>query len=171
MSRRKNRLSGIVASESKSAAYRSVSVDQLVMEVIESQRHEFFDRNIQVETDLASVETLADSQLVKAAFASLIGNATELMETGGELTVTLIDSSHQWELEVADSCPVESPPNTEAAESDLPTLIPFPQTEHLRNAHRAAMSHGGQVQTWDCPQGGTAHVLVIPKSQPNHNRV
>jgi hypothetical protein len=35
--------------------------------------------------------------------------------------------------------------------------------EALSRVYAAAEAHGGHVQTWDCPSGGTANVLIIPK--------
>ncbi len=150
-----------------------LSIDKLVQEVIESHQSEFFEKNIVVETDLSHITAVGNSDLIKSAFASLIGNAHQLMTNGGTLTVTLVDGNHQWELEVADNInEAYSEPGSDidrkmetqrSAAEDLPTVIPFPDTEHLRNATRAAMSHGGHVQSWECPQGGTAYVLVIPK--------
>ena len=157
-----------------SKARQLLSIDKLVQEVIASHQRDLVEKNIVVQTDLSRINAFGDSELIKSAFASLIGNAKELMDKGGELTVTLVDGNHQWELEIADCVdadPAGPKPDidrqSETAKSDghreLPTVIPFLDTEHLRNATRAAMSHGGHVQTWDCPQGGTAHVLVIPK--------
>lgn len=160
-----------------SQAKQLLSIDSLVQEMIDSYQSEFFEKNIVVETDLSQINAVGDAELIKSAFASLIGNAQELMAKGGSLTVTLVDGNHQWELEVADNIneayselkSVDADEKKEAegdgsvAAEELPTVIPFPKTEHLRNATRAAMSHGGHVQSWECPQGGTAYVLVIPK--------
>lgn len=157
-----------------SPATQLLAIDKLVQEVIESYQSDFVEKNIVVETDLSQINAVADSELIKSAFAALIGNAQELMSNGGELTVTLVDGNHHWELEVADNLneayserKTDADKKTETSEStaarELPTVIPFPDTDHLRNATRAAMSHGGHVQSWECPQGGTAYVLVIPK--------
>jgi len=37
----------------------------------------------------------------------------------------------------------------------------------LREVYAAADAHGGHVQTWNCPSGGTANVLIIPKLHRN----
>lgn len=157
-----------------SRAKQLLSIDKLVREVIESHQSEFFEKNIVVETDLSQIDAVGDSELIKSAFASLIGNAQEILTGGGSLTVTLVDGNYQWELEVADNAHEaysESKPaaggnsgsDRFATTNELPTVLPLPDSQHLRNAARAAMSHGGHVQSWDCPQGGTAYVLVIPK--------
>lgn len=151
---------------------KTVSINKLVQDVIDSHQPELSERNIVIETDLATVKAVADLQLIRTACDALINHANELMKNGGELSITLIDGNHQWELEVADNAgrfPTSqlelnlmfSEPGSEADE--VPTILPFPRSEHLRKAYSAASSHGGQLQTWDCPQGGTAHVLVIPK--------
>ena len=151
-----------------------LSIDKLVQEVIATYQREFFGKNIVVETDLSPINAAGDAELIKSAFSSLMVNATSLMNNGGAMTVTLVDGNHQWELEVAESSDAIHPENRSdigkktapmgsAADGELPTIIPFPESQHLRDANRAAMSHGGHVQTWDCPQGGMAYVLVIPK--------
>jgi hypothetical protein len=175
MQRKKNNSAEIPHQRDRSPAKQVLSIDKLVQEVIDSHRGKFLEKNIVVETDLSQINAVGDSELIKSAFASLIGNAQELMTRGGSLTVTLVDGNHQWELEVADNVNEAYSESALAGETtgtdrsskahELPMVIPFPDTEHLRNAARAAMSHGGHVQSWECPQGGTAYVLVIPKAR------
>ena len=93
------------------------------------------------------------------------------MTHGGELAITLIDARYHWELEVVDN--VERFPKSQdelnvmfsepLREDTMPGVLPLSANRHLKRAYQAAISHGGQLQTWNCPEGGTAHVLVIPK--------
>ena len=55
-----------------------------------------------------------------------------------------------------------SQPSGDAVD-ELPIIIPFPFNDSLRSAYRAALKHEGEIQSWDCPQGGRAYVLVIPR--------
>jgi len=132
-------------------------------------------QKIILETDLDTFDAFINPKLLHSAAAALVENAIEAMPNGGEISITLIDGKHQWELEVADSFGMafnSFERKNQPTDDTLPVVIPFPQTERLRNAHRAAMAHGGQIQTWSCPQGGTAHVLVIPRRRvrPNPNK-
>ena len=142
------------------------SVESLVRQLLQTFHSQFESQSIALELDLDPIESAVEPQLIHSAVNSLLENAIESMPNGGELSVTLIDGSHQWELEIADSqgMAFNTYDDSETKQSaDLPVVLPSPETERLRNAHRAAMAHGGNIQTWNCPQGGTAQVLVVPK--------
>ena len=159
------------------------SVDSIVRQVLDDSREELNALNINIESDLESFAATVDHSIIQSAARSLLKNAATSLPDGGEISVTLIDGQYQWELEVADGTGIHSfeqlivrnqrlentqSENTQSENAlsekpELPTIIPFPITEQLRMAHRLAMAHGGHVQTWDCPQGGTANVLVIPR--------
>jgi len=159
----------------------AILVDQLVQSTVESHQLQFAKSSINVEMDLENVEATIDREMVRKTTKLLLDNATEkMLNGGGTISVTLIDGEHQWELEVADTDGMAYHPfghsNNDSAKTnqpneneDLPVILQFPSTESLRKAYRLAAQHGGQIQTWDCPQGGTAHVLVVPK-RPNRNR-
>jgi len=150
---------------------RRIAVDELVQDVIDSYESDFRKRNIVIRTELSSVTAAVDLLLIRTAFVALINHSVQLLKNGGELSITLIDGQHHWELEVANQT-VRFPTSQEELDlmfsekvqaMDIPSVLPFPASNHLRSAYRAALSHGGQLQMWDCPQGGTAYVLVIPK--------
>ena len=159
-----------------------IEVNAIVQSTVDSCRSQFEQSSINVELDLEKVETPADQELVRKTTQLLLENAFEKMTNGGTVSITLIDGEHQWELEVADTNGMAYHPfghaNNETQGSkrrnqvdqsndqrDLPVILQFPSTDALRNAYRTAAQHGGQIQTWDCPQGGTAHVWVVPKRQ------
>lgn len=155
---------------SGSGPRQSQNVDQFIDGIVNDFRPRLEKQRIVLETDLDSVDACVDSALLHSAASALVENAIQSMPNGGEISITLIDGQHQWELEVADSLGMAFNPaeqSTKDSESDLPVIIPFPETENLRNAHRAALQHGGHIQTWSCPQGGTAHVLVVPRTPRN----
>lgn len=79
------------------------------------------------------------------------------------MSVTLVDGNFQWELEVADSSNGEDWHTVVRENQDLPRIVTDELDAHMSTAHQLAMSQGGQIQTWNCPQGGIANVLVIPK--------
>lgn len=166
------------------------SVSDFVKTIIDSYMPQLRHQSISIETDLESVKATFDGASVRSITNSLIENAINKMPNGGVISLTLIDGKHQWELEVADSegmafndygpampsnngLPLLSFASSVKAESDknkLPRIVPVSESESLRRAQLAATSIGGQIQIWDCPQGGTAHVFVAPKPrncQPN----
>ena len=91
------------------------------------------------------------------------------------MSVTLVDGENQWELEVADSLPhtkrgmmPADATTTTPLSLYAPEIQVLPESERLRLAMDVAMNHGGQIQTWNCPQGGKANVLVIPRILQNN---
>lgn len=147
------------------------NVGQLIQEVLEHYRPQMAERKILLEMDFDTVEAFVATAQIHSIVSALIENALEPMTQGGEISVTLIDGKYQWELEVADSFEmafsgVESTDH-HPTDDELPRLIQFPQSEQLRFAHRIAISQGAQIETWNCPQGGTAQVLTVPRLHKN----
>ena len=101
-------------------------------------------------------------KFIDSAVGQLIENAIEATSPGGELNITLIDGDDCWELEIADS-PYEEFPRDQPIENGNRNS-PLEQSR-MEVVRRAAVVHGGKIQTWECPQGGIANVLVIPRRQ------
>jgi K+-sensing histidine kinase KdpD len=153
-----------------------ISISRLINEIVLSLSDHFANSRITVELDVQPLEVSANLEMIRAAMKSLMRNALQSMTRGGELSVTLIDSPHQWELEVADTSTnrlVEASIQKEQpdSEQDRTDEVGFPIEamcrESLAQVHAAADAHGGHVQTWNCPSGGTANVLIIPKRHRN----
>ena len=152
---------------------RSRNVKQFIDEILEKYRPRLTQQKINIETDLDTFDAEFHPSLLHSAAAALVENAIGSMPNGGEISVTLIDGKHQWELEVADSLGMaynSFEKESEKPAKTLPVIIPFAETEKLRDAHRAAIAQGGQIQSWNCPQGGTANVLVIPRYRAQASR-
>ena len=145
---------------------------------------EFDDRfriqQIAVELDLEGGDIQFPSELVRSAICALIENAIQAMPQGGELSVTLVETGHQCEIEIADSgsrrgkeADIAEPPKpVDDIERQTIRLLPYLRRKNLETARQQAMRLGGALETWDCPQGGTAHVLVFPiRSNKKQNRV
>lgn len=145
----------------------TTSVNQIVDDLLEFNGPRLSRHNISIETDLEPTSALIDASVIQSAIQALLDNAIESMPDGGVLSATLINGKHQWEFEVADTSGIAYSSIESCTPTDettrLPVVIPFPETDQLRDAYRSASKLGGQIQTWDCPQGGTAHVLVIPR--------
>ena len=153
-------------------------VGQLIHDVLEQYRPQMAKKNVLLETDFDIFNSFVDPNQLHSIVAALVENALRPMTKGGEISVTLIDGKHQWELEVADSFGMAfssfEPTVNEYLEIEdqegLPLIIPFPESEELRTAHRVAISQVAQIETWNCPQGGTAHVLTVPRIHKNQKR-
>lgn len=155
-----------------------ISISRLINEIVLSLSDHFTDSRITVELDVQSLEVDANPRLIHAAFQGLMQNALQSMSRGGELSVTLIDCPHQWELEVADTSTnrlVEAAISKDQADlekhetkvTSVPSNKLNLEHESLGAVREAAAAHGGHVQTWDCPSGGKANVLIIPKLHRN----
>lgn len=141
-----------------------VEINHLAQNLVDSFSSRLENYNIRVETDLPMVTADVFPTVIHRAVANLLENAIDSMPTGGELLVTLVDCRHQWELEIADTRSKHVQPRQSfVAESEPVRMQPMQNQRKLEVANSAAMIHGGQVQTWECPQGGTANVLVIPR--------
>lgn len=128
-------------------------------------------RDVVIEADAAPLIADVDVGKVESALENLIEHAAATMPHGGEITVTLIDGNYQWELEVADTSNFGAVDPVNARDG-LPQIIPEVIDRHLVNAHRLAMQQNGQIQTWNCPQGGVANVLIVPKlSGDSHGKL
>lgn len=150
-------------------------VCETISATIEEFRASCDAHGVTIETDLSDCNAIADAAFVKAATAGLIANALAAMPAGGELSLTLVDSSHQWELEVADSGPNPSrlgktnDPNESQEKFDprqeqsLPSIIEFPASDALRDVIRLAHQHRASVESFACPMGGAAWVMVVSK--------
>lgn len=153
-------------SESRfSSAEEQADISQLIQQVLFKLHPDIEQSNVNVETDVSELVAPVHPEMIAAAIQNLVKHAIHTMPDGGEISVTLIDGNYQWELEIADSSSDGSSPNRrfEGHDSGFPIAIPHIIDQYLVDAHRLAMRHGGQIQTWDCPQGGIANVLVIPK--------
>lgn len=150
-------------------------VSRLVEQVLYKLHPEIEQSNVNVETDVTELMAPIDTDTIEAAINNLIKHALNIMPTGGDMSVTLIDGNYQWELEVADSSTTFSSTTQfsplVAGAKGLPQAVPYVLDQFLVDAHRLALRHGGQIQTWDCPQGGMAHVLVIPKERSQRRDV
>lgn len=157
--------------------YQQVVVAEAVATAIDHIRGVCLKRHIVIETDLDGVDVESDSVLVAQATASLLTNAINAMPAGGVLSVTLVDTDSQWELEVADSGRTPSrfsaPARISAPPSEHPPVFIEFLTHHaLQEVRTLAEDFGGNMQTYPCPLGGAAHVLIIPKiskSQDQNN--
>ena len=147
------------AEASELISVRKLAIDALADFGVRLRTHA-----ISIELDLEGGQTSVQSHQVLPVIRDLIEHAIESMPEGGELTVTLVDGGHQWELEFADSGPEVNriADGSQETTAGLLTLVPYCDQEKLQSARQAANRFGGDVVSWECPEGGSAHVLVFP---------
>lgn len=139
-------------------------VGELVEEVCESLTPQFEAQAVEIEIDIPPNTSLtADRELIRRAVLNLALNALDVMPQGGDLVVTSYDGPGGFELEVADSGPGLSD------EQQKRLFEPFYSTKEtgtglgLSVVAHVAEAHGGSVTAINCPEGGAAFTLKIPR--------
>jgi signal transduction histidine kinase len=90
-------------------------------------------------------------------------NAIDVMPDGGSLVITSYENARGFELEVADSGPGLS------EEVKRKAFEPFYSTKQngtglgLAIVYHVAEAHGGTVTAMNCPEGGAAFTIKIPR--------
>jgi signal transduction histidine kinase len=94
---------------------------------------------------------------------NLVLNSIDAMPDGGELVITSYDGHKGFELEIADSGPGLS------EEQKRRAFEPFYSTKQngtglgLAVVYHVAEAHGGTVTATNCPEGGAAFTIRIPR--------
>jgi len=144
--------------------WNSFYVRDLIDEVCEAMGPQLEAQKIRVHADVdPGTQISADREMLRRAVLNLVLNSLDVMTEGGELVITSFNGPAGFELEVADSGPgIES--------EQLPKLFePFYTTKSsgtglgLAIVHRIAETHGGQVTACNCPEGGAAFTIHIPR--------
>jgi signal transduction histidine kinase len=144
--------------------WQTFLVCELVKEVCESLEPQLDAQMINVELDVPPNTLLtADREMFRRAILNLVLNAIDAMRGGGELVITSYDGSRGFELEVADSGPGLSD------EQKRKAFEPFYSTKQngtglgLAIVYHVAEAHGGTVTATNCPEGGAAFTIKIPR--------
>lgn len=141
-----------------------IHVAQLIEDVMGSLRPQLVAQAIVVDIDVdASLIVHADRDMLRRCILNLALNAVDAMPDGGDLVVTGVDCHGSIEIEVADS--------GQGLGEDVRTRIfePFFTTKHtgtglgLAIVERIAEVHGGAVMAMNCPEGGAAFTISLPK--------
>ena len=142
------------------------SLSDFVRQVVSGYRNTCESKNVSVVLDLEEVTAPYDRKLVHRAVAAMVENAIEAMPEGGELEATLVNAEYQWELEIADSGKSyveESSLTATVPDGGLPRILGTDTNVHMGMLNQLSVLMNATVQSWNCPLGGTAHVLVVPK--------
>lgn len=144
--------------------WQTFLVCDLVEEVRESMAPQLEAQSVEVDIDVPPNTALsADREMLRRAVLNLMLNALDVMPEGGELVITSYDGPGGFELEVADS----GPGLTDEQKKRL--FEPFFTTKErgtglgLSVVYHVAQSHGGMVTAENCPEGGAAFTIKIPR--------
>jgi signal transduction histidine kinase len=145
-------------------AWRRFSLYELVSEVCESLGPQFVSHEVATTIDVPrQLAVWGDRDMLRRALVNLALNAIDVMPQGGEVCITGYERSGGFELEVADSGP--------GVTDDVAARIfePFFTTKSdgaglgLAIVYRVAEAHGGEVRLANCPEGGAAFTIRIPR--------
>ena len=114
--------------------------------------------------DIPADQTItADRELLGRAVRNLVLNAIEAMPEGGSLIATSAVGPNAVELEIADTGSSLSDEQRQQAFELLPTAQRGETGWGLAVVHRIVELHGGTVTAANCPEGGVAFTLHIPR--------
>ncbi len=146
--------------------WQTFLIGDLVTEVCESLEPQLNAQMIDVDIDVPPNTLLtADREMIRRALLNLILNSIDAMRDGGELVITSYDNPRGFELEVADSGPGLT------NETKKRAFEPFYSTKQngtglgLAIVYHIAEAHGGTVTAMNCPEGGAAFTIKIPRSK------
>jgi signal transduction histidine kinase len=144
--------------------WQTFVVGDLVQELCESLEPQLEAQMIDVDIDVPPNTLLsADREMFRRALLNLILNSVDAMPSGGEIVITSYDTPRGFELEVADSGPGLSDEEKRRA------FEPFYSTKQngtglgLAIVYHVAEAHGGTVTATNCPEGGAAFTIKIPR--------
>lgn len=144
--------------------WRHFSLRDLADEVCESLAPQLTAQGIVPSIDVSRrIFVTADRDMLRRAIVNLAFNAMDAMREGGGLFITAVDDSRAIELEIADSGP--------GVDEHVGKRIfePFFTTKSegtglgLAIVSRIAEAHGGSVQVMNCPEGGAAFTIRLPR--------
>jgi signal transduction histidine kinase len=144
--------------------WRTFIVQDLVEEILDSLAPQIEAQGIDVDVDVPPHTVVtADREMLRRAILNLVLNAVDAMPDGGTLVITSYDQARGFELEVADSGPGLSD------EAKRRAFEPFYSTKQngtglgLAFVQHVAEAHGGTVTAANCPEGGAAFTIKIPR--------
>jgi signal transduction histidine kinase len=136
----------------------------LVADVLASLQPQLTAQRIAVSVDVPpGIVVSADPDMFRRALLNLALNAVDAMPDGGELTVTAVEAQGGFELEVADSGGGLSDDVKRHAFEPFFTTKSGGTGLGLAIVQRIAEAHGGQVRAQNCPEGGAAFTLRLPR--------
>lgn len=111
----------------------------------------------------ATLSLCADRTMLRRALMNLLINAVDVMPEGGDLVITATVTQRSVDLEVADSGP--GIPDSIRSRMMEPFFTTKSQGTGLGLAivNRIAEAHGGELRVANCPEGGAAFTICLPR--------
>jgi signal transduction histidine kinase len=143
----------------------SVHVAWLLEEVLQSLAPQLAAQQIRAEIDCPrNLAASADGEMLRRAILNLLLNALDVLQEGGEISITVCLTAAGLEIEVADSGPGIPEPLMERLFEPFFTTKSGGTGLGLAIVERIAAAHGGRAIAANCPTGGAAFTLIIPQT-------
>ncbi|HIA19064.1 MAG TPA: HAMP domain-containing histidine kinase [Planctomycetaceae bacterium] len=137
---------------------------QLVEEVCDALQSRLGAHNIEVELDIPETTTIwGDATMIRHALFNLVLNAIDAMPATGQLQITSWSGPCGLELEVADSGAGIDTNNCNQLFDATYTTKGEGRGQGLMLVKKVVGLHGGQVSVSNCPQGGAAFTMHLPR--------
>ena len=141
-----------------------VPLHQLIDDVRSSLAPQLAAQGIEVEMNIpGQLEALADREMLRRAVLNIALNAIDAMPDGGRLVITGYAGPDAVELEIADTGPGLSEEVSRRAFEPFFTTKSTGTGLGLAIVDRVAEVHGGEVIATNCPEGGAAFTIRIPR--------
>jgi signal transduction histidine kinase len=143
--------------------WQTFLVGDLVEEICQALEQPLEAHRIDVDIDVPPNTLLtADRDMFRQALWSLMQNSIDVMPRGGELVITSYESPTGLELEVADSGPGLCEADQHQA-FDSTSGGKKKGSSGLDVVRQIAELHGGSATAMNCPEGGAAFTIKIPR--------
>lgn len=153
-----------MAIPSKSRTWGTFTLRTLVEQVGQSLASRCKDQAIETTIDIpAELAVTGDPMLIRRAVEHLMLGAIAAMPNGGSLVATSAAGPNAVELEIADTGPALSDDARHHAFNHAGTTERGASGWELAMVRRIAEIHGGAVTAANCPEGGAAFTLRIPR--------
>jgi signal transduction histidine kinase len=144
--------------------WRPFDLHGLLHNVCESLRPQLEAQRVTVDIDAPrQPHGLGDPEMLRRAVLNLMLNALDAIPHGGQIVVTGWNGPGGLEVEVADSGPGVAPEHCERIFEPFFTTKSGGTGLGLAIVHRIAEVHGGRVWVRNCPEGGAAFTIRIPR--------
>jgi len=142
-----------------------VDLCALVRDVLDSLAPQLSAQGVSTEIDVPlQLSVSADRDMLRRAVLNVALNALDAMPDGGELVVTGVEGPNSIELEVADSGPGLNEDVCRRAFEPFFTTKKTGTGLGLAIVGRVTEAHGGDVTALNCPEGGAAFTIRLPKA-------
>ena len=144
------------------------NLSDFISQIVNSYRSVCESERVSLTLDIDDVAVPYEPKMVRRAVELMMENAIELTPAGGEVEATLINAEYQWELEIADT---GSRSHSDQTISDTPDRLPRVANRPINSLQQLSILMNATIQSWNCPLGGTAIVLVVPKSHASERTI